>query len=99
MFVQLGFSLIVQVERVAQGFGSLAISIRDAPFGEIVGCQFDRDPVAGENADVMLPHFAGNVRHNDMTIFEFNSKGCIGERFGNHSLHLYGFFLCHKLFQ
>lgn len=47
----------------------------------------------------MLPHFAGNVRHNDMIVFELNSKGRIGERFGNHSIHLYGFFLCQNLFQ
>ena len=58
MFVQLGFSLIVQVERVAQGFGSLAISIRDAPFGEIVGGHFDFDFVAGQDPNVEFAHFS-----------------------------------------
>ncbi len=47
----------------------------------------------------MLAHFAGYVRRNDMTIFEFNSKCRIGERFGDDSVHLYRFFFCHKSFQ
>jgi hypothetical protein len=39
------------------------------------------------------------MRRNDMTIFEFNSKCCIGERLRDNSVHLNSFFLCHKSFQ
>lgn len=32
----------------------------DSPFGQVVGGEFDLDTVAGEDADEMFAHFAGD---------------------------------------
>ena len=64
----------------------------DATLGQIVRRQFDGDGVTGENPDIVLAHFAGNMRGHHMTVFEFDAKRRIGQRLGDDALHLNGFF-------
>ena len=68
----------------------------DSPFGEIVRRQFKGDLVARQDADVMLPHLAGGIGDQLVTIVEINAKTRIGEHFGNHAVHFEQFFFCHE---
>lgn len=47
---------------------NLAGAKDDAPFGEVVGGKLDCDFVAGQDADVVLAHFAGDMRRHYMAV-------------------------------
>ncbi len=57
----------------------LLVAIRDATASEVVGSEFNLHFVAGENSDVVHPHFPGDVRQDSVAILEFDSEHCIGE--------------------
>jgi hypothetical protein len=67
----------------------------DAALAQVVGREFERDLVAGENPDVVLAHLAGGVRHQRVTVFERNAKTGIGQNFVHHAVHFNQFFLGH----
>src|SRR5215470_2081246 len=53
---------------------------RDSTAGEIVRRELDLDPVAGENADVVLAHLPGDGREDAVTAVELNPEHRAGER-------------------
>ena len=54
---------------------------------QIVGRQLDGDLVAGEDADVVHPHLAGNVGKDFVSIFELDAEHRVGKWFNHYSLN------------
>lgn len=52
----------------------LTFAVGDSALRKIVRGQLDRNAVAGYDSDKMLPHLAGNVSYNLVTILEFYTK-------------------------
>ncbi len=73
----------------------LFVAVGDPAFRQVVRSELDRDPIARQNADVMLAHLAGDVRGYDVAIIQFNAKHCVGEGFDNVTIHLDMIFFCH----
>ena len=55
----------------------LPLAERDAALGEIVWREFDPDFIAGDNADEMLTHPAGDVGGHNVPPLDFNAKSSI----------------------
>ena len=53
---------------------SVDMTAVDAPLAQVVGRQFDRDPIPGQNADMVLAHFAGRVGDEFVAVFEGHSE-------------------------
>src|SRR3990172_5149487 len=68
----------------------------DATFRQIVGRQLYRYAVAGEYANVVLAHLAGNVGGHDVAVIQLDAKQRVVWRFGNRSLHFNVFFFGHE---
>src|SRR5690606_18558124 len=62
-------------------------AVGDATLGEVVGGQLDLDLVTGEDADVVLAHLARDVRGDDVTIFQPNTEGGVGEGVNDLTFH------------
>lgn len=45
----------------AEGSWLLTLSIDDSPLGQIVGRQFDLNPITRNNSDEVFTHFASNM--------------------------------------
>ena len=54
-------------------------SINDAAFGDIVRSDFDGDFVARHDFNEILPHFAGDVRQDAVTIRKFDGELGVGQ--------------------
>ena len=67
----------------------------NASLGEVVRGHDDIDPVAGDDADEVLPHLAGEQAEDRVPIVEFDPKLRVGERFGDGALLLDTFLLSH----
>jgi hypothetical protein len=74
---------------------SLATTVRDSSFTQIVWGHLNGDLVASQDANVMFSHLAGYVSSNNMSIFEFYSEHGVGECVYDYTLHLDGFFFSH----
>ena len=61
---------------------------------KVIGRQFHRDAISGQNLDEVHPHFAGDVRENFMTIFEHYPEGRIRKTLLNDSVYLDRCFFC-----
>lgn len=57
----------------------LLVAVRDATSFEVVGSEFHLNTIAGENSDVVHPHFAGDVGQNLVTVLQFNPEHCVGK--------------------
>ena len=53
---------------------------RDAAAGVVVGRELDLDPVARENADLVLPHFPGDRGENRVSFIELHPEHRTRER-------------------
>jgi len=53
---------------------SSTFTIRDPTLGQIVWSKLHRNVVAGDNTDKMLPHLAGHMRYNLMSVFKLYTK-------------------------
>lgn len=78
--------------------GWLLETVGDAAAGEVVGRKLDLDPVAGQDADVELAHFAGNVGQHFVTVFQLDAEHGVGQGFLHHAVDLNGAFFGHKLY-
>ena len=67
----------------------LLVTISDASTGQIVGAHFDYDPVLGEDADVVLPDFAGDGGEHYVLIFKLDSKHRVRQRLYDFALDFY----------
>ena len=76
---------------------SLAFAVDNPTFGQIVGREFDSDPVTGHDSDKVLPHPASDVGHDEMPAFNFHAKTRIRKSLNDHALHFECFFFlfCH----
>src|ERR1700733_13269290 len=75
--------------------GGSTAAVDDAALGQVVGGHFHGDRIAGEDADVVLAHFARNVCSHDVTILELHAEGCIGQSLDDLTLHLNRIFFRH----
>src|SRR6478735_8996280 len=66
----------------------LAVAVDDAPAGEVVGRQLHDDTVLGDDADVVLPHLAGDRREDFVTVAQLNAEHRVGQGLGDHTLDL-----------
>src|SRR5262245_41303810 len=57
----------------------LLVAVDDPPAGQVVRREFDDNPVLGQDADVMLPHLAADVRQNLVAIGELDPEHGIRE--------------------
>src|SRR5262245_35974455 len=66
----------------------LFVPIGDAASVEVVRRELDLHPVAGQDADVVAAHLAGNVTEHVMPVVEFDPEHRIREGLGDLALHL-----------
>ena len=59
------------------------VSVGDAASVQVVWGELHLHFVAGQNSDVMHPHFPGYVRQNDMVVVKFDLEHGVRERFHN----------------
>ena len=67
----------------------------DTALGEVIGTEFDRHSIAGQNANVELSHLATDVGKDFLVVFEFDSKACIGKGLGDFGFKGDFFFFGH----
>src|SRR6187551_792116 len=58
----------------------LLVAVDDAPTGQVVRRKLDDDPVLGKDADVVLPHLAGDVSQHLVTIGELDAEHSVRQR-------------------
>lgn len=66
----------------------LSGAIHNASLGQVVGRKFNRDLVAGEDADIVLAHLAGDMGRHGMTVFQLDPEYGIRQGFGDRAFHL-----------
>jgi hypothetical protein len=54
--------------------GSLTFAIGDSALSKIVRGQLDRNAIAGDDTDEMLPHLTGDMSYDLMAVLEFDAK-------------------------
>ena len=64
---------------------------------EVVAGHFDLDFIAHYNADIIPPHLAGQVRQQDMTVFELNPESRVRQGFNDFAVYRKGFFFRHTV--
>src|ERR1700760_863700 len=75
--------------------GRLAAAVDDATLGQVVGSHLYGHRVPGEDADVVLAHFARDVCGHDVTVLELHAECGVGQSLGDLTLHLNGIFFRH----
>src|ERR1700676_1492748 len=76
---------------------SYFIAVDDASAIQIIRRKLDGDFVAGQNANEILAHLAGNVRQHLVLVFEFDLEHSIRQRLKNRCHHLNRVFFAHRL--
>src|SRR5262249_40338405 len=61
------------------GGGASTLAVDDPALGQVVGGDLDRDPVAGDDPDEVLPHLAGDVRQDAMAALELDHELGVGQ--------------------
>ena len=56
----------------------LALAKHDSTFGQVVRRELHADAVARDDADKMLPHPAGNMRHDEVAAFNLHAESRVG---------------------
>lgn len=72
--------------------GPLLVAVGDPASAQVIRCELDLDPVTGQDADVVHPHFPGNMGEHMMTIFEFDLEHGIWQWFDHFALENYCIF-------
>src|SRR5690606_19026699 len=67
------------------GRATLLHAVGDATLGEVVGRHLDLDPVAGQDADVVLAHPPGEVRDDLVAVLQLHPEHRVRERFGDRA--------------
>ena len=75
------------------------MTIYDAALGHVVRTQLDRDPVAGQDPDIKLPHLAADVSQNRLAIFQLHPEPGVREGINNFSFECDFFFFCHTSYK
>src|SRR6476469_7059324 len=71
----------------------LLVPVDDATAGQVVRRQLHHDTVFREDADVVLPHLAADVRQDLVTVGELDAEHGVRQRLDNAPLDLDGAFL------
>ncbi len=74
---------------------SLDMAERDAALGQVVGRQFQRHLVTGQNADVVLTHLAVGVSDEFVTVIELDTIASVRQNFEHLACHFNQIFFCH----
>jgi hypothetical protein len=74
----------------------LLVAVGDTTSLEVVWSELYLDAVAGEDTDVVHPHFSGDVSQYFVAIFEFNTEHGIRKGFGNGPLQYDRVFFCFR---
>jgi len=77
------------------GVGDSAGAVGDAALCEVVRSQLDRDPITGQDPDIVFAHLAGNMGRHNMAIVQFHAEERVRERLDDRPLHFDAFFFCH----
>src|SRR4051812_32858230 len=78
------------------GPGALLVAVGDAAAVEVVGRELDLHPVAGQDADVVAAHLAGDVTEDLMVVVELDLEHRVGQGLGDLALHLDLFLFAHR---
>src|SRR5690348_1514526 len=70
-------------------------AVDDAAAGQVVGSHLHEDPVAGEDADEVLPHLSADARQHLVLVLELHLEDGVGQGFDHRGFELDGFFLAH----
>ena len=70
----------------------LLVAVGDTTTSEVVGSELYLNLVSGKDADVVHPHFSGDVRQHLVAIFEFDTEHCVRQRFDNGAFQHDGVF-------
>src|SRR5580698_8012780 len=73
----------------------LAAAVDDAALREVVRRHFDGDRIPGEDADVVLAHFARNMSGHDVAVLELYAESGVGQSLDDLTLHLNRIFFRH----
>ena len=84
--------LSVQIEDAA---GRLFVAIGDSTAVQVVWTQLDLHAVAGQDADVVAAHLAGDVTEHIVSVVQFDPEHRVGESLGDLSLHFDLFLFSH----
>src|SRR5690606_4731904 len=76
---------------------TIKVAVDDTPFGEVVRRHFERNLVAGQNADVVFAHFAAGIGDNGVAVIQHNAEARIGQYFGDFTTNFDKFFFSHIL--
>jgi hypothetical protein len=68
----------------------------DATLGQVVRGHFQGDLVAGQDADAVLAHLAGEVRRDFVAVFQRHEESRVGQHLVDGALHVDEFFLGHS---
>src|SRR4029450_9545624 len=66
----------------------LLVPVDDAPTGQVVRRELDDDPVLGKDADVVLPHLAGDVSQHLVTIGKLHAEHGVRQGLDHSALDL-----------
>ncbi len=72
-----------------------AAAVDDAALGQIVRRHLDGDLVAGEDADVVLAHFPGDMRSHNVPGLELHPERCVRQSLDDFAFHLNRIFFRH----
>ena len=70
----------------------LPLAKYDSTLGQVVRREFHADAIARDDADEVLPHPAGNVRHDKVAAFNLDAESRVGEGLGDDALDFKSFF-------
>lgn len=73
----------------------LSLAKGNPTLGEIVRGKLDCYSISPQYADIVLAHFAGNMRDNFMPIFKFYLELSVGKGLDDGSFHFNTFFFGH----
>src|SRR5690606_42062826 len=62
-------------------------AVGDASLAQVVRRQLDTNLVTGQDADVILTHFARNMRGNDVPIFQLHAEHGVGQGVDDSAFH------------
>jgi hypothetical protein len=60
--------------------GQLSLAVHNSPLGQVIRRDFDCDPVAGDDADEILAHLAGDMGEDAMAVLELDHELGVGKR-------------------
>src|SRR5690606_16545564 len=83
--------------RTFMALASSPLAVRDAPARQVIGRQFHRHPVAGQDADEVHAHLARNMAEHLVAVVQLHPEHGVGQRLDDSALHLDHIVFAHGL--